>query len=36
MALGVGFIGIASSVDLGEKQNKYSINTEAVINTLIK
>ena len=34
--LRVGFRDIASSNDLGEKQNKYFINTEAVFNMLIK
>ena len=36
VALRVGFLDITSSNDLGEKQNKYFINTEAVFNTLIK
>ena len=35
VALSVGFLDIASSSDLGEKQNKYFINTEVVFNMLI-
>ena len=36
MALRVGFLDVTSSNDLWEKQNKYFINTEAVLNMLIK
>lgn len=32
VVLGLVFIDIVSSVDLGEKQNKYSINTETINN----
>ena len=35
VTLRVGFLVIASSNDLGEKQNKYFINTEVVFNMLI-
>lgn len=35
VTLRVGFLDIASSNDLGEKQNKYFINTEVVFNMLI-